>query len=135
MKKLKYSQKLINETNTFAKLIETYCNKINKEYAKNINLLLKRIAEGENLNLEDLKTKYLKTKQTIPELSNETEELTIVSKDTEEYEDTEENEEIILDKIIIDNTNYYYENKENGKVYDTLSKVVGQFKNKQIIFT
>jgi len=132
MKKLKYSKKLIKEANTLTQLIENYCNKINKEYAKNVNILLKRIAEGENLNLEDLKTKYLNTTEKVPEVVNE---LTLVPTEIEEHtEDTEENEEIILDKIIIDNNNYYYENKENGKVYDISSKVVGQFKNKEIIF-
>jgi hypothetical protein len=132
MKKLKYSKKLINETKTFTNLIESYCNKINKEYAKNMNMLLNRIAEGEKLNVEDLKTKYLNSKQTV----TETEELTLIPTETEEQQnlDTEEHEEIILDKIIIDNADYYYENKENGKVYNTLSKVVGQFKNKEIIF-
>jgi hypothetical protein len=134
MKKLKHSKKLINETKTFVQLIENYCDKMNKEYAKNMHMLLKRIAEGENLNLEDLKTKYLNPKQQVVEIF--TEELTLTPTETEEHNDNinTENEEIILDKIVIDNTNYYYENKENGRVYDTLSKVVGQYKNKEIIF-
>ena len=40
------------------------------------------------------------------------------------------NEEIILDKITINNNIYYYENKENGRIFDVNSKVVGEYKNK-----
>ncbi len=105
MKKLKYSKKLLNESKTFIQLIENYCNKMNKEYLKNVNILLKKIADGEKLNFDDLKEKYLNQsvqKETI------TDELTLTPTETE---DTEKDfDEIILDKIIIDDTHYYYEN-------------------------
>ncbi len=131
MKKLKYSKKMINETQSFVKLIENYCNKINKEYSKNVMTLLKKIADGENLDLEKLKKKYLSSPQIVEDIESNniltetsTEELTLVPSD----------EEVILDKIIIDNNNFYYENKENGKVYNESLKIIGQYKNKELIF-
>ena len=39
----------------------------------------------------------------------------------------------LLSRIIIDNISYYFENKDNGNVYDTSSTIVGQYKNGEII--
>jgi len=79
---------------------------------------LTKVAEGEKININDLKKKYLKAK-----------EITL----TEEVNETiiEENEEL-LDKIIIEENVYYYENREKGKVFDTTNKEVGIFKNGSI---
>ena len=117
------------------------CNTINKEYAKNINKLLKRIAEGENLDYEMLKEKYLKSSTTkIVELSRLVDPVGPVGL-TEENEmvvydnDTDELSEIIFDKIIINEKNYYYENKENGKIFDSSSNIVGVYKSKKFILT
>jgi hypothetical protein len=113
------------------------CNTINKEYAKNINKLLKKIAEGEKLDYEILKEKYLKSSTTkIVESIGQAEPVGL----TEEnemvvYDNTDELSEIIFDKIIINDNNYYYENKENGKIYDSSSNIVGVFKNKNFILT
>ena len=132
MKKLKYSKKIINETNTFIQLIENHCSKLNKEYAKNINKLLERIAKGENLDIKMLKEKYLKSSKNSEVLdifeSNKPVEL-----ETSEQNDTNSSEEMILDKVLIDGVNYYYENKENGKIYDSFSNIAGFYKNKQFI--
>ena len=128
MKKLKTTKKIMTQTINFLQLVENYCIKINKEYAKNVNNLLKKIAEGEDLDYETLKNKYLKTEtKTLFDEVFEKQEQEIST------EDTNVSEEIILDKIIINGNNYYYENKENGKIYDASSKIVGNYKNKEFM--
>lgn len=136
MKKLKYTKKIQNEVKSFSQLIDNYCSKLNKEYAKNVNKLLENIAKGENLNLEMLKEKYLN------KLSDTTEETQIevseIKNDSNDNNDTENNdtnsyEEIIFDKIVINGSNYYYENKENGKIYNSSSNIVGVYKNKKFV--
>ncbi len=132
MKKLKYTKKIQNEFQSFQQIINNYCSKINKEYAKNMNKLLENIAKGEKLDIEMLKEKYLNR------LNDDNQDNQDNKENVEEIkeEDTETTpfEEIIFDKIIIDGTNYYYENKENGKIVDASSKLVGVYKNKQFIF-
>jgi hypothetical protein len=115
-------ESLMNKIGGMINSVSKSCDIINIEYAKNIKKLLKRIAEGEKLDYEMLKDKYLKSS------SKETFEI-----NTDEQTTTEEPLEIIFDKIIIDNKNYYYENKDNGKVYDSSSNIVGIYKNKKII--
>ncbi len=150
MKKLKNTKKMQNEILIFQDIINTYCSKINKEYAKNMNKLIENIAKGENLDINILKEKYLKTldldeneekegkeeqseiefkpPNDIVETDNESEiEINIKESEINTFE------EIIFDKIIIDGTNYYYENKENGKIYDSSSKIVGVYKNKHFV--
>jgi len=115
-------ESLMNKIGGMINSVSKSCDIINIEYAKNIKKLLKRIAEGEKLDYEMLKDKYLKSS------SKETFEI-----NTDEQTTTEEPLEIIFDKLIIDNKNYYYENKDNGKVYDSSSNIVGIYKNKKII--
>jgi hypothetical protein len=138
MKKLKTTKKLQNEVKVFQEFINNYCNKINKEYAKNMNKLIKNIAKGENLDFEMLKEKYLNTINQEVEVKIEInkEHETEIILDTEldnEYvsqsNETKSCEEIIFDKVVIDGTNYYYENKDNGRIYDSSSKIVGIYKN------
>ncbi len=143
MKKLKQSKKMLLDAQAFLKKIETNYSKVNKEYAKNILKLLERISIGENLDLEMLKTKYLEepiinttifsniiseqdsSEQTFSDIASE-------ERSSEEITSSEDinNDEIILDKITINNINYYYENKENGRIFDVNSKIVGEYKNK-----
>ncbi len=137
MKKLKYSKKIKNETQTFIQLIDNLCSKLNKEYSKNMNKLLENIAKGENLDINMLRNKYLNT------FNNETtkEEDNDVNIESDNNEDTETNvssninsfEEIIFDKIILNGSDYYYENKENGRIYNNKSKIVGIYKNNEFI--
>ncbi len=138
MKKLKCTKKIKNETHTFIQLIDNLCSKLNKEYAKNMNKLLENIAKGEKLDIKELKDKYLKTLNNLSDdIKNEEEngnaDDEIDEKTVSLEEDTNSIEEIIFDKIILDGSNYYYENKENGKVYDNKSKIVGIYKNNQFI--
>lgn len=133
MKKLKYSKKISNEMQTFIQIIDNLCNKLNKEYAKNINKLLQNIANGENLDINILREKYLKTLNISSDEENKEEvkdTANVIINDTSNNSNSSE-EDIILDKIVIDGNNYYYENKENGKVYDAKSKIVGYYKNSQ----
>jgi hypothetical protein len=146
MKKLKNSKKMLLDAQAFLKTIEKNYSKLNKEYAKNMITLLENIAIGEKLDLDMLKKKYLSTSEQIVsttifsnehKFNNNSSELS--SEEITPYEinsvDNSENtelssEEVILDKIIINNVNYYYENKENGNIYDSNSKIVGEYKNK-----
>jgi hypothetical protein len=129
---------------------------INKEYAKNINKLLEEIAKGENLDIKMLKSKYLKSSSKLKEQLVENKQDNEEQVD-EEYEcnDTQvelelqvdlkqellndkndsEVDDIIFDKIIIDGTTYYYENKENGKIYDISSTIVGIYTDKKFTFS
>ncbi len=114
MKKLKYSKKIIQETNAFSQMIETYCDKLNKEYLKMVHTIIQNIADGENLDFNMLKKKYLNNTNII----------------TEEY--TFDNE-TILDKKIINGTAYYYEKIDNGRVYDSESNIVGKYINNEVV--
>ncbi len=127
MKKLKYSQKILSDTAAFIKMIEYKCNKINKEHAKNMIKLVNAIAEGENLNLDMLKEKYLNIKKKEEILEEEDDDKTL----TLNYSDTDK----ILDKTIIEGISYYYENKENGNVYNSSLKLVGTFTNNKVLIS
>jgi deoxyribodipyrimidine photolyase len=98
-----------------------YYKKIKKEYTKSLleekHTLLKKIAEGENIDLNTLKSKYLKAKEIL--CLSETQQVNV-------------NEEL-LDRIEVNDVTYYYENKEKGKVYDYNYIEVGIYKNKNII--
>jgi hypothetical protein len=104
--------------------ISEYYKKIKKEYSKILieekHELLNKIAEGEKIDINILKSKYLKPK----ELLNLNESLNKI-----ENIDSEE----LLDRLEVNGIIYYYENKEKGKVYDTEYKEVGIYKNKSII--
>ena len=131
MKKLAYSKEIKKETIEFrqtlidntSKLyeeymgtIDTYCSKLNKEYSKNIQKLIENIAIGENLDVKMLKEKYMINE---PNITKE-----------QTFED-----DSILNKIIINEVEYYYENKEDGTVYNKSSIVVGKYQNSKFIFT
>ena len=99
---------------------------IKQEY--NINMidekikLLLAICNGEGLDFNEMKIKYLKSR----ELGNI------------ELDDSKQNNFLIddnlLDKIRINDKDYYYESVNNGIVYDTNSQQVGLYKNGTIVF-
>jgi hypothetical protein len=105
--------------------IQLQLKKIKLEYQKNVAeekvKLLLAVCNGEDLDFDFIKNKYLKSK----ELNNITEEELIKESIVEEE---------LLDKININNREFYYEPKEKGLVYDSSSKPVGIFKNGKIIF-
>jgi hypothetical protein len=82
--------------------------------------LLMKIAERENRDLTLLRKEYL----TPSELNIIEKNNSIVSIDNEQ----------VLDKIELNGIIYYYEDKENGKVYNTKSEIVGSLKNNAICF-
>ena len=100
---------MISSIENFDILINQYLKKIKKEYSQILidekHKLINNIAEGENLDVNFLKTKYLKSK-----------ELNSVSGVKNNISD--ENEDL-LDKTIINNETFYFENKEKGKVFNS----------------
>ena len=126
MKKAKklylFENELYSSLCNIEKIIEENIKAVKKEYTQlNIedkNKLLMKIAEGENLDLKTLKKKYLKSKEIIN--INKIISLNLID------------ESDILDKTEIDGIVYYYENKADGKVYNTKSEQVGIYKNNNI---
>ena len=98
---------------------------IKAEYQQNIAeeciKLLATVCEGEKLNFDDLSAKYLKKK-----FLNQIKEDKILT-------DVISSEDDIMDKVIINNIEYYYQPKDKSIVYDMNSKAVGIFKNGIVI--
>ena len=145
MKKLLYSKKITNKSKEFIEMINIYCSKLNKEYAQNMLQLIFKIAKGENLDPQMLIDKYI---------TNKADEEHI---DAHEYEHEDEHEDehvdehltetivenemtetemdgSFLDKVIIDGKDYFYQQIENGIIYNKESKPVGVYKNKSFHF-
>jgi hypothetical protein len=106
--------------------ISEYYKKIKKEFSKILLeekcALLNKIAEGEDLDINTLKSKYLKSKD-------------IISLNESNDKNSEINSEELLDRIEHNGNVYYYENKEKGKVFDSNYNEVGLFKNRSIILS
>jgi hypothetical protein len=104
--------------------IQQQLKKIKLEYQQNVSeekvRLLLTICNGEGLDFDKIKNKYLKSK-----------ELSYISKE-ETFKENEIEEEELLDKIEINGKQFYYEAKEKGLVYDLNSKSVGVFKNGKV---
>ena len=101
-------------------ILKIYKKKMKKDHIEEKYKLLLKISEDENLNFNSLKNKYMTQK-----------ELDIIENNTVTV--SEENE-TILNKIEIQNEIYYYEQKENGKIYNKYSLHVGYYKNNEFIF-
>ena len=130
MKKLT-ALKHINETftNTFEELLlelKTKMKDVKHEYQQNVidekNKLLIEICNGEGLDVEKMKVKYLKPKELSYIEPSEPNKNVILIDDN------------ILDKITINDRDYYYEPETNGKVFDSNNNLVGTYKNGNIIF-
>jgi hypothetical protein len=119
MSNLRYNKKIKDETEAFSKLIITYTNKLKKEYEKDILTkqikLLEEIAEKEDLDIIYLKETYLET-----------------TKKVKKEKETINIEEPLLEKITFKGKEYFYENKDNGNVYDDKSTVVGKYVDNEI---
>jgi hypothetical protein len=111
---------------TLTKQLSEYYKKIKKEFSKILleekYALLNKIAEGENIDINILKSKYLKSK-----------DLIILNENTEKANEVYSEE--LLDRIEYNGIIYYYENKEKGKVFDSNNNEVGLFKNRSIILS
>ncbi len=132
MRKLKTLKLIYNDfvhdINKANEKLENNLSNLKKEYQRNVveekMKLLFAISNGEGLDFEKIKVKYLKPK--------EINSFTLVEPD-EKIEQPQIDEDL-LDKIEHDGKEYYYEAKEKGVVYDMNSKPVGIFKNGQIVF-
>jgi hypothetical protein len=81
-----------------------------------------KIAEGENIDINILKSKYLKSKD-------------LITLNENQIKNSEENSEELLDRVEFGGKVYYYENKDKGKVFDSDYIEVGIIKNKSIILS
>ena len=118
--------KMEENLETFSTHVSEYYKKIKKEFSKILLeekcALLNKIAEGENIDINILKSKYLKSKDIIS-----------LNEGTDKSNDI--NSEELLDRIEHNGQVYYYENKEKGKVFDSNYNEVGLFKNRSIILS
>jgi hypothetical protein len=130
MKKLS-GLKNINETftNSINELfleLQSNIKEIKQEYQQNIIdekiKLLVAICNGEGLDFDKLKMKYLKSKELDYLDPNEPSKNTILIDDN------------LLDKITLNNQDYYYESVNNGTVFDTNNEPVGVYKNGTFVF-
>ena len=122
MKKSKNLKALKKDVKTFSKNLSSYIDNIKKEYDSNYNKsidnLLKKIADGENLEYNYLKEKYI--------LKNEDSLEGIM---LEEEEDSLE----LFDKVVINDISYFYENKEGGKIFNMEAEEVGIYKESNFV--
>lgn len=105
-----------NQFNEYYKKIKKEMNKIIAE--EKIGLLIK-IAKDENMDINILKSKYLKPK-----------ELSILNKNTINTDATLNVE--LLDRIEYNDTIYYH---YQGKIFDSDNKEVGTFIDNSIVFS
>jgi hypothetical protein len=84
--------------------------------------MLMEICEGEKLNFDVMKTKYLKNKE--------------INQIVVDYipKETETTEEELLDMLEYNGKEYYYKTSGDKTVYDMDSKEVGVYKDNKIIF-
>ncbi len=124
---MKKNQEIKELYNTFVKHVNNLDSEL-QEHLKKIKLdnkefilhekkkLLVEISKGENLDYKFLKKKYL----------------SILTENN--IDSDSDNDSPVLNKIIINDTDYYYENKENGNIYNMNTEIIGKFINKQFIF-
>lgn len=116
----------VDAINDLDSKLQNQLKKVKQEYQKNVIdeklRLLITVCNGEGLEFDKIKTKYLKPK-----------ELSKISLD-EVVEDKEVEEEELLDKVEINGKQYYYEAKDKGVIYDLNSNLVGVYKNSKFIF-
>ena len=131
MKKLKNLKGIhdifVDSMNELDGKCQVQLKKTKQEYQKNIIdekiQLLINVCNGEGLDFDKIKTKYLKPK----ELSQITTNDTVI-------ENAQIIEEDLLDKIEINGQEYYYEAKEKGVIYDIDLNQVGIYKNGEFCF-
>jgi hypothetical protein len=118
MNKLSNIDKIEQQAAKFLDIIGLLSKKSNKEHLKEMTKLIENIAKGEKLDANMLKAKYLN----IEDIN--------LNPITEIDEDDN-----LLDKIIMNGSEYFFENKQDGKVYNNKSIIVGIYKNNKIILT
>lgn len=120
--KLKNIKKLKEEFSEFSSIL----NKIQKEHEKILleqkNELISNIAYGEGLDEISLREKYLKVVEKEKTKKKEAKN-SVLTNDS------------LLDKVILNDETYFYENKENGNIYNSSSEKVGTYTKKQFVFS
>ena len=117
MNSLSNIDKIEQQSVKFLEIIQSLTKKSQKDHIKQMNKLIENIAKGEHLDLQMLKNKYLNNEEI-------------------ELEPIVENEaEHLLDKIIINGSEYFYENKSDGKVYNNKSQIAGVYKNNKVLLS
>lgn len=117
----------VDSTNDFDTKLSHQLLKIKMEHKKVLAeeklKLLSLICDDMNLDINEMKIKYLKSK-----------EINVLSDDNPKII-SEVIEEKLLDKIEWNGKHYYYEPKEKGIVYDLNSDVVGFYVNNKILLS
>ena len=108
--------------NSMKEMIDKIKKASNDEKFEEKIKLIEQICKGENLNVKEIKNKYLsdKEKKKIIEPINDV--IEIKSDD-------------LLDTIKIDNKTFYYENKDKGNIYNSDRKSVGIYKDGKFILS
>lgn len=122
---LKYVKKLKEEFSAFETLFSSQLEKIKKEHNKiliqKLSELVADIAKNEDLDEVYLRDKYLNLKET-----SKKEEKKKKENKLENYN--------LLDHIEIDGNTYFYQNENDGDVFNEDSVKVGVFNNGKISF-
>ena len=84
---------------------------------------LKKVCDDNNLDFNVLNHKYLPNKA-----------LALITQEHPVKKSSPQIDEELLDKIIIDDNEYYYEDKEDGKVYNNKTAIVGVYKDNKVLF-
>ena len=115
-----------NSVNELFSELQENIKEIKQEYHQNMIdekiKLLVAICNGEGLNLTEMKTKYLKPKE---QGNLDQEEINHCSFSIDDN---------LLDKIRINDEDYYYEPVNNGTVYNINNQPVGLYKNGAVVF-
>ena len=124
MKKLKHLKKLVKLIEEFSSELKKETDKLKKEHSKHLILsnteLITKISEGEGIDIVYLLDKYLDKKP-----SSEKE-----SKQEEKFNEDDE----LLSLMTFRGEQYFYEDKEEGKVFDNTSNCIGVFRQGKINF-
>jgi len=129
MKKLQelktFNNKFIDSFNKLYSELQDSIKEIKQEYNQTIIdekiKLLIEICNGEELNIDEIKNKYLKPKE-LSSLEPISVHKNIITIDDD-----------LLDKIVIDNQSYYYTPIKDSIVYNTNNQPVGQYKNGSVV--
>lgn len=116
-------EKLNTIFNSFNEQYNNELDKLNKIHLNDVknyhNDLLKEISNDYNIQLKELKLKY-KKKLEGRIISNSNEEEIIESIN-------------MFEKIKINNIDCFIENRENGKIYNNKTEIIGEVKNNNYI--
>ena len=126
LKGLKHLGKAFEEfANDWNAKLEVHITNLKEEHEltvmQELTKQLKTVCDDNNLDFNMLKHKYLPNKA-----------ISLIVHE-QPVKKTSVPIEELLDKTTIDDKDYYYENKEDGKVYDDKTIIVGVYKKNKVI--